>query len=204
MMDNIEELIKFKELLDQGIISQDEFAVKKAELLGDCIDNNIEDKVDTNKATKKGMTKNTKMILTLLSVIILFVILFFVITKTVRWVDNRTRINAAAEALERVMSEYGLSNYKVIYVRSDGTGVLCPEFEELSSSEKYEFIKDTMRLSDITIKGDEIDLSCVVYVNKRDYYYYISPLWANDSRNNYNCGGIYKYDGNRYCIYEEY
>ena len=199
MMDNIEELIKFKELLDQGIISQDEFAVKKAELLGDCIDNNIEDKVDTNKATKKGMTKNTKMILTLLSVIILFVI-----TKTVRWVDNRTRINAAAEALERVMSEYGLSNYKVIYVRSDGTGVLCPEFEELSSSEKYEFIKDTMRLSDITIKGDKIDLSCVVYVNKRDYYYYISPLWANDSRNNYNCGGIYKYDGNRYCIYEEY
>ena len=135
MMDNIEELIKFKELLDQGIISQDEFAVKKAELLGDCIDNNIEDKVDTNKATKKGMTKNTKMILTLLSVIILFVILFFVITKTVRWVDNRTRINAAAEALEGVMSEYGLSDYKVISVGYDGTDVLCPEFEKLSSSE---------------------------------------------------------------------
>lgn len=208
-MANIEEIKKFKELLDNGIITEDEFQKKKSALLGTPkkLEENEEQKIDADisylPSKKKRLNKNAKMIIGIISAALVVVAIALGIPQISNAIYKREICNAAADAIRETMDAYGLSDYKVKYASMLGTDVFCPEFEELSSAKKCALIKATLSLGDITVNDEEIGLDCDIYVNSRDYYYYISPFQAAQSFNSYECGGLYKNDGNIYCVYEE-
>ena len=202
-MSDIGEFEKFKDLLDSGAITPEEFEKKKEEILKKDISNSKEE-IESSEKKRILLNKNTKIIIYVLAAVAIIVLGYFGVTKISSKVKENAICKEASAAIADLMAQYDLNNYKVTDAGFSGTKVLCADFEDLSSLQKYELIKETMRLSNITVKGEDIDLSCDFYINSRDYYYYVSPLWAEKDGNNYTCGGIYKNDGNIYCIYEEY
>lgn len=202
-MNVTEELTKLKELTDHGVISEEEFAIKKKELLGFDDSQHTAYREVPDRTRKKQLTKNNKIIMVLVASVLIIVLAYFLFTKISATVKKNAICRAAEVGIAEVMSDYGLTDYKVTYASILGADVLCEDFEKLSDKEKYDLIKATLKLQDITVNGEKIALDCTFYVNSIDYYYYISPLWAKQPQNNYTCGGVYKYDGNRYCIYEE-
>lgn len=202
-MSDIGELEKFNDSLDTDAIKPEE--VKKDEE-GVLDSDNSDTKEETEPSEKKKilLNKNTKIIICAIAAVAIIVLGYFGVTKISSRVKENAICKEASAAIADLMAQYDLNNYKVTDAGFSGTNVLCADFEDLASFQKYELIKSTMSLSNITVKGEDIDLSCDFYINSRDYYYYVSPLWAEMDGNNYTCGGIYKNDGNIYCIYEEY
>lgn len=132
----------------------------------------------------KSLSKNAKMLIIIICAVVLIIALFFGIKALSESIRTKAKNAEKAEEISGTMEKYGLSDYEVV----EGSKILCKDFEHLSNSDKLKLVKE---------------LSSDIYVNSRDYYYYISPLWATMPQNNYTCGGLYKYDGNRYCVLEE-
>lgn len=194
-MDNFEEIQKLKKLAEQGIISDAEFQKKKNDLLG--FDKTSPNDENPKKRKSNNLSANNKILISLIAVVVIFVGGFFGVSKVSSTLKRNAYCKAASESISSVMNKYGLPNYEVISAGYGGVNVLCPDFEKLSDSKKFDLIYETIYLGSVSVNGQTIKLNCDVYVNSRDYYYYVSPL-----NKNYKCGGIYKYDGNRYCVFE--
>lgn len=201
-MNSAEEIKKFKDLMDQGLITEEEFTRKKNDLLGIKSTENSE---KSNDKKEKSQSSNKKMLIKFITIIIVIAVAIFGIVKIAGAIKQNAKNKAASKEIESVMSQYGLNDYKVKYASALGIEVICEDFDSLSGSDMYSCIRSIEKLSDIKVQGDTIDFSVDMYVNGSDYYYYISSLWAADSRNSYTVGGIYRSDGgsNRRCVYEE-
>lgn len=177
-MSTADELKKYKELLDQGVLTQTEFDQKKQELLG-------AQPISTKppqpaKPKKKGAGK--KILLVLLALVVAAAAVLG-IRAWGRHTREQKRIAAVDEKVGPILAEYGLNDYEIFDV-GVFTEIRCPAFEEMSSGEQLVLLKELNDLDDIPdpVEEDrEIELDTNhIYVDKSSaYYYYISESTYN-------------------------
>ena len=177
-MSTADELKKYKELLDQGVLTQTEFDQKKRELLG-------AQPISTKpsqpaKPNKKGAGKKSLLVLLALVVAAAAVL---GIRAWGRHTREQKRIAAVDEKVGPILAAYGLNDYEIFDV-GVFTEIRCPAFEEMSSGEQLVLLKELNDLDDIPdpVEEDrEIELDANhIYVDKSSaYYYYISESTYN-------------------------
>lgn len=177
-MSTADELKKYKELLDQGVLTQTEFDQKKRELLG-------AQPISTKpsqpaKPKKKGAGK--KILLVLLALVVAAAAVLG-IRAWGRHTREQKRIAAVDEKVGPILAAYGLNDYEIFDV-GVFTEIRCPAFEEMSSGEQLVLLKELNDLDDIPdpVEEDrEIELDAnYIYVDKSSaYYYYISESTYN-------------------------
>lgn len=205
-MDKIEELKKFKELLDTGVITEDEFNKKKAELLSIP---ETTSKSEKPKKEKKPINPKTKkaIVIALIALVVIAGALFG-IKAAVNNAKTSKRNDAVVAHIQPIMSKYGISDYSVKGIH-DGYNffeVYAEGFENLSNGKAMDLLIELDSVSDLDdpCGGDKISFSSVnVYPGKdADYYYYrISTAWVRTGISNYKYPGIYSSYGMQ-CVYQ--
>lgn len=145
-MSIVDELKKYKELLDGGIITQDEFDKKKSELLAE--DKN-ESSVEIKKEDKQSDTKQKKVhnikglikkIVIVTCIIATVAIGVFAGKKIVENIQHTKRAAALEAGITSIMAEYGLDTYTVKYLDYD-YDVYAEGFESLTNAEALACLK---------------------------------------------------------------
>lgn len=201
-MNTVEQLKKYKELLDANIISQEEFEEKKKELLNstEALDETREDVNEISAVPKKKI--NTKFIKIAVIAISIIVVLILGIIGGIKIVEHNKRIAKAEEfekKIESVMDKYDLSPYAVKYVDYD-YDVYAEGFESLTNGkalECLEEIDDIMGNFTNVHPGLDIEYS----------YWRVSTatvLVNKEHGGNYKKAGIYCNQYGSECVYESY
>lgn len=208
-MNNIEELKNYKTLLDQGIISQNEFEIKKTELLNSNLSNSTEtNKNNTNKNSKFKINKKAiKIILILIITIYILNIFRIGITNIIIYNQGQQRAKALQTEIQPIMYSYGLKEYTVKAINDSPTFNACisyyvyevfaENFESLTKIDAYYLLEelDEVSVSDPCKSNTDINLKGVVHPGKNIKYYYwsISPsdIFGKGEKYLYKTPGIY-------------
>ena len=213
-MDNIEELKKYKELLDSGVITQEEFEKKKGELLNNTessnSDNSEKKVVKEKKTRKKPNKKLVKTMGIIVVIVVAIIVALFAVKKITTHSERTKRATALEEEIQPIMSTYGLDKYTVKYYDYK-YDVFAEGFELLTNGQAMEVLEE---LNDVSIedpcgKYDDLDFGTMVNVHPGldvEYSYWLVSSWfvtvSNSHGGNYKTPGIYC---NRYgseCVYE--
>lgn len=204
-MDNIEELKKYKELLDSGVITEEEFNQKKKELLA--LDTAPISKGKTKKEKKPVSPKKKKAILAAAAAVVVVIAAVFGIKTAVNASQTAKRNAAVIEHIEPIMTEYGITDYTVGDI-DDGFNisfdVYAEGFEDLTNGEAMELLKALGSVDDLDdpCGGERISLPSVdIYPGKDAGYYYYRVSTAQLLVSNYKKAGIYSSYGPQ-CVYE--
>lgn len=213
-MSGVEELKKFKELLDAGIITEEDFEKKKKEVLFGGVQqeiNVVESKEKNEKAQKKPINKAVlKKILIGVGIVAILAIAFFAGQKIVEKNQQSKRAAAFETAIAPIMDDYGLSVYTVKYCdyRYD---VFAEGFESLTNGQALSCLKKLDGVSVDDPCGDgKIDLrSVMTHVHPGlDVEYSYWRVSSSTVKLNKREGGGYEKAGiycNQYgstCVYE--
>lgn len=151
-MSVVEELKKYKELLDSGIITQDEFDKKKSELLaGDITESSAETKPEDKQSDtkpKKPINKGIiKKIVIVACIIAMVAIGIFAGKIIVEHIQHTKRAAALETGISSIMNRYGLDTYTVKYV--DNTYAVYAEgFESLTNGKALDCL---VALDDVSV-----------------------------------------------------
>ena len=196
IVNNFDEIKKYKELLDSEIITQEEFDKKKQELLQNLEDSESNEKdtifkkpslkkIKENSLFKKLITKRNIIIVS--SIVLAIGILiggFFGVKAFVEYSNGMRRAEAVSEKIEPLLNEYDIYDYTVgkVYIydyeSSDNDFFLelyAEEFEDLTNSEKLSLIEELEKVSNITdpLGGDNFEVhAAYVYPDKDSNYRY--------------------------------
>lgn len=213
-MDNIEELKKYKELLDSGVITQEEFEKKKGELLNNTESSdsdNFEKKVEKEKKTRKKPNKKLVKTMGIVVVIVVAIIVaLFAVKKITMHIEQTKRATSLAEEIQPIMSKYGLDTYTVKYY-DYSYEVFAEGFGSLTAGKAMEVLEE---LNDVSIedpcgKLDDLDFGIMAHVHPGldvEYSYWLVPSWLvtlnKANGGGYETPGIYcdQYGGE--CVYE--
>lgn len=210
-MENIKELKQYKELLDSGIINEEEFNMKKKELLS-IGEREVEVKQKSETKQKKEKKpidpKKKKSIITSIIAVIVLVAIVFGVKAAINVSQTSKRNAAVIEHIEPIMTKYGITDYTVGDI-DDGFNffeVYAEGFENLTNGKAMEMLIALDSVTDLEdpCGGEKISFSTVnVYPGKNaDYYYYrVSTAWVNMGKSNYTKAGIYSSYGMK-CVYE--
>lgn len=209
-----EKIKKYKELLDAGIITQDEFEKKKNELLAADMPEIKEKTVSEEAVRKKTVNKKLlKTIIIVASIVAVLLIAFFVSKKIIEDNQAAKRINALEQAIQPIMDSYGLAPYEVKTRYSDYE-VYAEGFESLTNGEALACLEELDNISiDDPINDDSLSLGGVVGMvhvhpglDVEYSYWRVSSLTVLDNEifgGNYTKPGIYcDRDGSNKCIFE--
>lgn len=167
-MNNVEKLKKFKELLDNGIITQEEFDKKKCELLaGSMLYSDNEGIMGVSKQTKTSrkplMKARMKKVIFAVVIVAVLIIGRVGINKIIVHNQRTTRAAALEEEIQPIMKKYGLTPNTVRYGHY-GYEVYAEGFELLTNGEGLECLTELDNVSvddpcsDGEIKfGDNVD-----------------------------------------------
>lgn len=209
-MDNFDEIKKFKELLDSGVINEEEFTQKKKELLSieEPETEEINPIAEPQKEKKHMDSQKKKTILAVaIATVVIFVAVFGI--KTAFAASQTAKRNAAViKHIEPIMTKYGISDYAVGDIH-DGLNffkVYAEGFESLTNGKAMEMLKalDAVKDMDDPCGGKKISFSTVnIFPGKNaDYCYYrVSTTWVKAGISNYKKPGIYSSYGMQ-CVYE--
>lgn len=216
-MNGVEEIKKFKELLDAGIITEEDFEKKKKEILSGsvrqeatAVELEVELEEKNKKAQRKPINKTAfKKILIGVGIVAILVIAFFVGQKIVEKSQQSKRAAALETAIESIMDDYGLSGYTVKYV-DYSYDVFAPGFESLTNGEALSCLEELDRVSVDDPCGDgEIDLGLVPEVHPGlDVWYSYWRVGSFTAAYSRKTGGVCNVPGlycNQYgtrCVYE--
>ena len=115
-MSSVEELKKYKELLDAGIITEEDFEKKKNEVLsGGTQQESSETEVKAKRKIFKKTINKALLKKILIGVVILVVIAIAILAgrEIIKKNKESKRASAVEKAIASIMDEYGLSPYKV-------------------------------------------------------------------------------------------
>lgn len=218
-MSEIEMLKKYKELLDSGIITQEEFNKKKEEIL---FSNSAETHAEPAKEEvkiqaapeKKKKSKGVLWIVIAVALVIALAAGFMAIKTKMDNNEKSRQIDARAAALKEkiapIMEEYDIDEYDVRMVDGDFE-VFAEGFEDLKNGEALSLLKDLDYVSIEDPFGDGyVDFGIMTHVHPgldEDYSYWrVSSVTSRSSR---NAGGGYRVPGiysnqliNTVCVYE--
>lgn len=216
-MNSVEEIKKFKKLLDAGIITAEDFEKKKKELLSGSVQQEsaaveLEEVVELedNKKAQKNPINNAvlKKILIGVGIIAILVIAFFVGKKIVEKSQQSKRAAALETAIESIMEDYGLSVYDVKFV-DYSYHVFAEGFEQLTNGQALSCLEELDRVSvDDPCGNGEIDFKTTQVHPGLDVeysYYRVSSytVWLCEMYGgNRTKAGVYcdQYGDN--CVYE--
>lgn len=216
-MIDVEMLKKYKELLDNNIITQEEFEKKKEELLaGDTVavqEEIITEKSEGTKVPKKQINKKFVKMLIIIAVII--GILFGGVSGVKNIIKNNQqtqRATALEEEIKPIMNEYGLYTYEVRYVEDEyDYEIFAVGFESLTKGEGLALLKklDRVSIDDPCGIDDEIDFGTMAHVHpgldvEYSYWRVSSSIVSLNKMygGNYKTPGIYCNEYGMKCIYE--
>lgn len=149
-MSSVKELQKFKELLDAGTITEEDFEKKKKEVLSGGVQQEatvVESKEANKKAQKYPINKVTlKKVLIGVGIIVILAIVFFAGQKIVEKNQQSKRAVALETAIASIMDDYGLNVYTVKYV-DYSYDVFAEGFESLSNGQALSCLKELDRVS---------------------------------------------------------
>ena len=212
-MSGVEELKKFKELLDAGIITEEDFEKKKKEVLSGSVQqeiNVVESKEKNEKAQKKPINKAVlKKILIGVGIVAILAIAFFAGQKIVEKNQQSKRAEALETAIASIMDDYGLSVYTVKYY-DYSYDVFAEGFGSLTNGQALSCLKELDRVSVDDPCGDgEIDFGIMTSVHPGldvEYSYWrvsSSTVMLNEMYGgNYKKAGIYCNQYGSTCVYE--
>lgn len=212
-MSGVEELKKFKELLDAGIITEEDFEKKKKEVLSGSVQqeiNVVESKEKNEKAQKKPINKAVlKKILIGVGIVAILAIAFFAGQKIVEKNQQSKRAEALETAIASIMDDYGLSVYTVKYY-DYSYDVFAEGFGSLTNGQALSCSKELDRVSvDDPCGEGEIDFGIMTNVHPGlDVEYSYWRVSSSTVKLNEIYGGNYKKAGiycNQYgstCVYE--
>ena len=205
-----EELKKLKELLDNNIITQEDFEEKKKQLLsGSELSGNAADAGPKSRKPKKKISKAlTRKIMIAASVIVLLLVGYSGATRIIEHNQVTKRAAAVEEEIRPIMAEYGLDTYTV-KPAGYGYDVYASGFDSLTNGEALKCLKALDRVSIDDPCGDgEIDFGMTAVHPGLDVEY---SYWRVSSGTvaankmfggNYKVPGIYwNFNGNE-CLYE--
>lgn len=214
-MNGVEEIKKFKELLDAGIITEEEFEKKKKEVLSGSVRQEsaavtleVELEAKDKKVQKAPMNKAAlKKILIGVGIIATLAVAIFAGQKIVEKSQQSKRAAALETAIASIMDDYGLSGYTVKYV-DYGYDVFAPGFESLTNGEALSCLKELDSVSVDDPCGDgEIDFGRTEVHPGLDVWYSYWRVSSTTVLLNEMHGGGYKTPGiycNQYetrCVY---
>lgn len=199
-MNNAETLKEYKELLDNNIITQEEFDKKKHEvLLADYPDFSGKDAAKSTriKVPKIQISKIViKRIVIALCAIVVLAAGGFGIKAIVEHNQQAARITALEEEIKPIMNEYGLYRYAVKYAYHSYE-VYAEGFESLTYGQALECLKKLDRVSIDDPYGDgKIDFGVMTNVHPGldvDYTYW--RVSSSIAKLNEMVGGNYKTPG---------
>ena len=212
-MSSVEELKKFKELLDAGAITEEDFEKKKKEVLSGGVQQEItevEFKEKNERVQKKPINKAVlKKILIGAGVIVALVILFLAGQKIVEKNQQSKRAAALETAIADIMEDYGLSVYTVKYV-DYSYDVFAEGFGNLTNGKALSCLKELDRVSIDDPCGDgKIDFGTMTNVHPGldvEYSYWrvsSATVLVNEMYGgNYKKAGIYCDQYGLTCVYE--
>lgn len=213
-MDNIQELKKLKDLLDEGILTQEEFDQQKHKLLSDdvsdSVDQNNEQISEVEKPAKKPINKAMlKRIGIIVGVLVILICAVFAGKSIVKHNQQNKRADALETGIQSIMSDYGISHYDVRYVDYDYE-VYAEGFESLTNGEALECLKALDRVSVEDPCGDgklEFFMTNVHPGMDVEYSYWrvsSATVTMNEMYGgNYKTPGIYcNRSGSNKCVYE--
>ena len=212
-MSSVEELKKFKELLDAGIITEDDFEKKKKEVLSGGVQQEatvVESKEANKKAQKKPINKAVlKKVLIGVGIIVILAIAFFAGQKIIEKNQQSKRAAALETAIASIMDDYGLNVYTVKYF-DYSYDVFAEGFESLTNGQALSCLKELDRGSIDDPCGDgEIDFGLMTNVHPGldvEYSYWrvsSSIVYLNEMYGGgYKKAGIYCNQYGNTCVYE--
>ena len=213
-MDNIEELKKFKELLDTGVITQEEFEKKKSELLNNTESSNSENPAEKGVKEKKTREKPSKKLVKTIGIVAIIVVaiivMIFAVKKITTHNEQTKRAASLEEEIQPIMSAYGLDTYTVKYYDYNYE-VFAEGFESLTNGKAMEVLEelDDVSIDDPCGKLDDLDFGIMAHVHPGldvEYSYWLVSSWTVTFNKSH--GGNYKMPGiycDRYgveCVYE--
>lgn len=139
-MSKADEIRKYKELLDAGIITDTEFEEHKRQLLENT-ENEIEILPSSKPTAKQKKKLPWKTIIIISAAIVAAVLVFFGVKALKQHLEELQSNAYAEELLAPYMEKYGLHDYKVtdsVY----SVDIYCEEFEALSDFMKATFLFD--------------------------------------------------------------
>lgn len=139
-MSKADELRKYKELLDAGIITDTEFEDHKRQLLENT-ENEMEIPASPKPTAKPKKRIPWKTIIIVAAAIVAAVLVFFGVKAVKQHLEELQSNAYAEELLAPYMDKYGLHDYKVtdsVY----SVDIYCEEFEGLSDFAKAAFLFD--------------------------------------------------------------
>jgi len=207
-MSAADELLKYKEMLEQGIISPEEFKTVKNRLMSDSPTATPNDaRVATSEPETiptPGKKKSNKKLFTVIGCIILVIAAIFGVIKIKDISEANAAKKAIAEKVAPILAEYGIEDFSI-----KGSGyffkIMCEDYDDLSNKEKLECLVKLDKIDSVkTSKGETINLSsCDVYVSPSGYYYRVTTAQVV-YMGTYNTAGLYYSDGGgRRCVYEK-
>ena len=212
-MSSVEELKKFKELLDAGIITEDDFEKKKKEVLSGGVQQEatvVESKEANKKAQKKPINKAVlKKVLIGVGIIVILAIAFFAGQKIIEKNQQSKRAAALETAIASIMDDYGLNVYTVKYF-DYSYDVFAEGFESLTNGQALSCLKELDRVSIDDPCGDgEIAFGLMTNVHPGldvEYSYWrvsSSIVYLNEMYGGgYKKAGIYCNQYGNTCVYE--
>lgn len=212
-MSSVEELKKFKELLDAGIITEEDFEKKKKEVLSGSIQQEstvVAPEEKNEKSQKKPINKALlKKVLIIIGIIAITSILCFAGQKIVEKNHQSKRAAALETAIASIMDDYGLSVYTVKYFNYS-YDVFAEDFESLTNGQALSCLKELDRVSVDDPCGDgKIDFGIMANVHpgldvEYSYWRVSSSIVTFNEKNggNYKEAGIYCNQYGNTCIYE--
>ena len=216
-MVDVEMLKKYKELLDNNIITQEEFEKKKEELLAaDATVIQEEIAVAQNEPTKAPKKQiNKKLVKRLIIIAVIIGILLggvFGVKAMVKNNQQTQRATALEEEIKPIMNKYGLYTYEVRYVEDAyDYEIFAVGFESLTKGEGLALLKklDSVSIDDPCGIDDEIDFGTMTRVHpgldvEYSYWRVSSSIVSLNKMygGNYKTPGIYCNEYGMKCIYE--
>ena len=195
-MNSANELRKYKELLDSGIITEEEFQEKKNSLLSPISEHSTEPLQSEN--TKSRRNPNTKKLVLVFAGILLALGIFLAFGSLGKLGSERklekAYISAVTEAITPIMNEYDIDKFEVEYEDK----IYCKDFSKLSDKNKFNLLYEihtTYGIDHPIEEEDDISLaSADIYVSERGYYYLVNSLQVS-VLGNYDTAGLYYSDG---------
>lgn len=179
-MNNVEEIKKYAELKEKGIITEEEYENAKIELLSGELSNipqnpnNIfEEIVGTFKEKAKRLAVK-KLILKII-IVVLIMAIPFIGNDIANNSKKSQRCRAVEEGLQSVMEQYGIPKYKVKY-RDYDYDLYIDDLESRSFDTISEILREA---SDVKVQdpcGEEKISTYAIHVYpnyKADYYYWV-------------------------------
>jgi hypothetical protein len=221
-MDNIQKLRELKELLDEGILTQDEFNQKKREVLEGSSDEQSKLKENESFTERKTLddekisalksklsSKRIKEIGVLVCIIAVLAIVGFCGNSILNNYKQSKRAAALEAGIESIMTEYGISTYTVKYKNSD-YDVYAEGFESLTNGDALELLKalDGVSVDDPFGNGDLEFYMTNVHpgINVEYSYWRVSSSTVSVNKmygGGYSTPGIYcNRSGSNECVYK--